>query len=44
MGKKQLDNLELLKMNQYYIENDGWNCLELHLGKMMEVMEDREVW
>ena len=44
MGKKQLDNLELLKMNQYYIEKLGWNCLGLHPSKIMGVMEDSEVW
>ena len=27
-----------------YIEDLGWNRLELHLSKMMNVMEDREVW
>ena len=27
-----------------YIEDLGWNCLGLHLSKMMDVMEDRELW
>ena len=27
-----------------YIEDLGWNRLGLHSSKMMEVMEDREVW
>ena len=27
-----------------YIEGLGWNRLRLHPSKMMEVMEDREVW
>ena len=27
-----------------YIEDLGWNCLRLHPSKMMEVIEDREVW
>ena len=31
-------------MDQYYIENLGWNRLGLHSGEMMDVMEDREVW
>ena len=37
--KKQLDDLELLLMNQYYIEDLGWNCLGLLLSKMMGVMK-----
>ena len=43
MGKKQLDDLELISMNQYYIEKLGWNCLGLHPSEMMGVMEDHEV-
>ena len=43
MGKKQLDDLELLKVNQYYIKDLGWNCVELHPSKMMGVLEDPEV-
>ena len=27
-----------------YIENLGWNRFSLHPSKMMDVMEDREVW
>ena len=27
-----------------YIEDLGWNRLELHPSKMMDVVEDREVW
>ena len=27
-----------------YIEDLGWNCLGLQSSKMMDVMEDREVW
>ena len=27
-----------------YIEDLGWNDLELHPSEMMGVMEDREVW
>ena len=27
-----------------YIEDLGWNRLELHQSEMMDVMEDREVW
>ena len=27
-----------------YIEDLGWNRLELHPSEMMEVIEDREVW
>ena len=27
-----------------YIEDLGWNRLRLHPSKMMEVMEDREMW
>ena len=27
-----------------YIEDLGWNRLVLHPSKIMEVMEDREVW
>ena len=27
-----------------YIEDVGWNRLELHPSEMMEVMEDRDVW
>ena len=27
-----------------YIEDLGWNDLRLHTSKMMDVMEDREVW
>ena len=44
MKKKQLDDLKLLQMNQYYIEDLGWNCLGLHPSEMMGVMENREVW
>ena len=43
-GKKQLDDLELLQMFQYYIENLWWNCLRLYPSKMMGVMEDLDVW
>ena len=44
MEKKQLDDLKLLKMNQYYIEDLMWNCLRLHPSETMSVMELREVW
>ena len=27
-----------------YIEDLGWNCLRLHPSKMMDVMEDSELW
>ena len=37
--KKQLDDFELLYMNQYYIEDFGWNCLGLHTSEMMDVMK-----
>ena len=44
MGKKQLDDPELLQMNQYYIEKLGLKCLGLHRSEIMGVMENREVW
>ena len=44
MGKKQLSDPELLQMNQYYIEDLGWNCLGLHPSEMMVLIEKREVW
>ena len=44
MEKKQLNDLKLLHMNQYCIEELGWNRLGLHPSEMMGVMEDREVW
>ena len=42
MGKDQLDDLELYGTN--YIEDLGWDRLELYPSKMMEMMEDHEVW
>ena len=27
-----------------YVEDLGWNLLELHPSEMVEVMKDREVW
>ena len=45
MGKDQSDDLELDEYIEYnYIEGLGWNRLGLHLSKMVEVMEDHEVW
>ena len=38
------DGSKLLQMNQYYIEDLGWNCLGLHPSEMMGMMENREVW
>ena len=43
MGEDHLDDLELDRWTDY-IENLGWNCLGLHLGEMLDMMEDREVW
>ena len=43
MEKKKLNDLKLLQMNQYYIEDLGWNHLKLDPSEMMGVMEDREV-
>ena len=42
--QKQLDDLKLLQMNQYYVEDLGWNCLGLHPSEMMGEIENREVW
>ena len=41
-GKRLVGQPKTRKTN--YIEDLGWNRLGLYPSKMMEVMEDREVW
>ena len=36
---KKKDELELLQMKQYYIEDFGWNCLGLYPSEIMGVMK-----
>ena len=42
--KKTLGRPRSTVVNQYYVEDLGWNCLGLHSSEMMGVMEYREVW
>ena len=44
LGKIKVDDLKLLQMNQYYIEDLEWNRLGLQPCDLMGLMEDREVW